>query len=92
MAVEICGVDSGVTRLIEQLRRESEQLAPDSHRCAVKRHTNCGWTGELAALSDERGSYPLHLFSTINDFFECRIHTKPEKMQDGVLPAGNIMA
>jgi hypothetical protein len=65
MAVEIGGVNGSVTRLIEQLRRESEQLAPDTHRCAVKRLTERRRTEELAALVLELGSYPLHLLSPI---------------------------
>src|SRR5699024_11015685 len=91
-AVEVGGIDGGMTGLIEQLRRESEQLSPDDHRRSIKGPTQRGWTNELAALEDERGSNTFHFFGPIEDFGECRVHVFTEKVQDGVLPAGNTVA
>jgi hypothetical protein len=91
-AVEVGGADGGMSRLVEQLRRESEQLSPDVHRCPVKRLTERVWTGELAALKDERGSYPLYLLGPVQHFSERCFHVKPESVQDSVLPAGNGVA
>ena len=31
-------------------------------------------TWEFAAFVLERGSYPLHFFGPVEDFFECRFH------------------
>ena len=42
-------IDS-VAVLLKQLRRASEQLSPDTHRCSVEGLAQCGWAGELAAL------------------------------------------
>jgi hypothetical protein len=92
LAVEVGGVDGGVAGLVKQLRRASEQLAPDTHRRSVKQLAQRRWAGELAALEDERGSYPLYLFGPVKDFDERRVHVKPEKVQDGVLPAGDSVA
>jgi len=91
-AVEVGGIDGGVTGLVEQLRRESEQLPPDGHRCSIKGLAQRGWTNELAALEDERGSYAFRFFGPIKDFGECRVHMLTEKVQDGVLSAGNSVA
>lgn len=75
--VEVRGVDGSVARQIEQFQRESELLSPETHRRSIKRLAQCGWAGELAAFED---------------FDECRLHVKPENMQDSVLPAGNGVA
>jgi len=82
-AVEVGGIDGGVSPLVEQLRRESEQLAPDAVRCSVVLLTEDGWAGDLAALD---------LLGPVEDFDECRFHMKLEKMQDSVLQAGNSVA
>jgi hypothetical protein len=91
-AVEVGGIDGGVTGLVKLLRLSSEQLSPDGHRCSIKGLAQRGWTNELAALEDERGSYAFRFFGPIKDFGECRVHMLTEKVQDGVLSAGNSAA
>src|SRR5699024_8582114 len=81
-----------MTRLVEQLRRESEQLSPDSHRCAVEGLAQRGWADEFAASECERGSHSLHLLGPVEDFAEGCVHVFAEKVKDGVLPAGNSVA
>lgn len=48
--VEVGGVDGCVAVLLEQLRRASEQLSPDTHWRSVEGLAQRGWAGELAAL------------------------------------------
>lgn len=91
-AVKVGGIDGGVTGLVEQLRLLLEPLSPDSHRRSIKGLAQRRRTKELAALEDERGSYAFHLFGPVEDFGECRVHMLMEKVQDGVLPAGNGVA
>ncbi|EMA54432.1 hypothetical protein C450_06375 [Halococcus salifodinae DSM 8989] len=81
-----------MTGLVEQLRRESEQLSSDGHRCSIEGPAQRRRAKELATLEDERGSYAFHLLGPIEDFSECRVHMFTEKVQDGVLPAGNSVA
>lgn len=76
-AVKVGGVDGSVTGLIEQLRRESEQLSSSRHWSSVEGFAQCRWTRELAALVDERSSDPLHLLGPVEDFEERRFHVKP---------------
>ena len=88
-AVEAGGVDGGVAQLVNQLRRESEQLSPDSHRCAVEGLGQRRWPDEFAASERERGSHSLDFFSPVENFAERRFHVNAEKLKDSVLPVGN---
>jgi len=47
-AVEVGGIDGSVIGLVEQLRRELEQLSPDGHRSSIEGFAQRRWTKELA--------------------------------------------
>lgn len=69
-----------------------ERLPTDTYWRPVKRLTQWGRAGELAAFVLERDLYPLSLCSPVEDFEKCRFHMKPKKVQDEVLPTGNRVA
>ena len=92
LAVEVGGIDRGVTALVEQLRRPAEQLSPHAHRRSLEHLAQCRRRGKLPAPKTEQQLDALHLLGPVDDFLVLGIHVLAEVEQNSVLPAGKPVA